>query len=156
MNTMPQSTANTVTVSALGTPFAGFWIRVVAAIIDGIILLVPNVLIGMVLGGEVDPQTGQAAGGGLAGLISLLVYFAYYTALQGGKWQATIGKRVLGIHVMRTDGSPITYARAFGRYMASILSGLLLMIGYIMAGLTREKTALHDLIADTRVVYGKR
>ncbi|PZP86049.1 MAG: hypothetical protein DI582_03890 [Azospirillum brasilense] len=156
MSTVPPPAAGMPAISALGTPFAGFWIRFVAAIIDGLILFIPNFVVGILLA-PAAPAAGQAATSNpLASLVSLGIYIAYYTALQGGKWQATVGKRVVGIHVMRTDGSRISHLRALGRYFASFLSAITLLIGYIMAGFTREKTTLHDLICDTRVVYGKR
>lgn len=141
MSTVPPPVA---TLSATGAPFAGFWIRVVAIIIDWFVLLLPNVMLVLMLGED----SGQFFG--------FILGLGYWTLMQGGKWQATLGKRLVGIHVMRTNGENITYLRAFGRYWAAVLSGLILFIGYIMAGLTREKTGLHDLICDTRVVYGKR
>lgn len=152
MSTVPPPAA--VVLSATGAPFAGFWIRVVAALIDGVILFIPNLVLSMIFGTH-DAQ-GVPHISPLGNLIIIAMYFGYFTTLQGGKWQATVGKRLLGIHVMRTDGSSISHLRAFGRYAASILSAIILLIGYIMAGVTREKTALHDLICDTRVVYGKR
>jgi uncharacterized RDD family membrane protein YckC len=54
--------------------------------------------------------------------------------------------------VVRPNGGPIDLPRAVGRYFAKILSGIILLIGYIMAGFDGEKRALHDMICDTRVV----
>ena len=158
-----QNFVSGVLLGPTGTPYAGFWIRLVAALIDLLILITANFLIG-ILFPPAAPVAGQAAASNpIATIISMIIPITYYTALQGGKWQATVGKRVVGIHIVRTsgglahqNGGRVTYLRALGRYFASILSALTLLIGYIMAGLTREKTALHDLIADTRVVYGKR
>ena len=56
---------------------------------------------------------------------------------------------------MRPNGGPIGLGRAFGRYFAKILSGLILMIGYIMAAFDSEKRALHDMICDTRVIRAR-
>ena len=70
-----------------------------------------------------------------------------------GKYGATLGKMACGIRVVRPDGSPVTYLRAFGRYWAKFLSGIMLLIGYIIAAFDAEKRALHDHICDTRVVY---
>ena len=58
----------------------------------------------------------------------------------------------VGIKVIRSDGAPITYGRAAGRFFAEYLSLLTIYIGYIMAGFDEEKRALHDHICDTRVV----
>lgn len=137
-----------------GTPYAGFWIRVGAALIDAIILLIPNFIISNVF--STMMPNGAVATHPFASLLIIILYIGYYTWFQGGRWQATPGKRIVGIHVCRPDGHGITHLRAFGRYFAYILSGMLFMIGYIMTAFTREKTALHDLICDTRVVYGKR
>jgi uncharacterized RDD family membrane protein YckC len=65
---------------------------------------------------------------------------------------ATPGKMALGLKIVRPDGGPISAGRAVGRYFAEILSALTLMIGYMMAGWDSEKRALHDRIADTRVI----
>ncbi len=59
---------------------------------------------------------------------------------------------MFGLKVIRSDGSPISYWRAFGRYLGTQLSSLTLMIGYIIAAFDDEKRALHDHICDTRVV----
>jgi uncharacterized RDD family membrane protein YckC len=58
----------------------------------------------------------------------------------------------LGLKVVRPDGGPITAGRAAGRYFAKMISGMILMIGYIIAGFDSQKRALHDMICDTRVI----
>jgi uncharacterized RDD family membrane protein YckC len=58
-----------------------------------------------------------------------------------------------GLRVVRPDGESLTFMRAFGRHFAEMLSGLILMIGYLMAAFDSEKRALHDRISDTRVVH---
>jgi uncharacterized RDD family membrane protein YckC len=57
-----------------------------------------------------------------------------------------------GLKVVTPEGSPIGFGRAFGRAMAEILSGLICNIGYIIAGFDSQKRALHDHIANTRVI----
>jgi uncharacterized RDD family membrane protein YckC len=81
-----------------------------------------------------------------------LVFGAAYVTFFLGKYGATPGKMALGLKVVRSDGSELTYARAFGRYLAEYLSAFTLMIGYIIAAFDREKRALHDHICDTRVI----
>lgn len=133
-----------VLLSATGAPFAGFWIRVVALLIDNFaVTVVYALLIGIF-------------GNGVGDLLGLIVGISYHVYFLGGKWQATPGKRLLGIHVIRTDGAALTYQRALGRYFSYILSWAIMFIGFIMVAFTQEKTGLHDLICDTRVVYGKR
>jgi uncharacterized RDD family membrane protein YckC len=67
-------------------------------------------------------------------------------------YSATPGKMALGLKVIRPDGSPLTGGRIVGRYFAEMLSGMILAIGYIMAGFDDERRALHDRICDTRVI----
>jgi uncharacterized RDD family membrane protein YckC len=57
-----------------------------------------------------------------------------------------------GIKIVTPDGNRVSYMRAFGRYFAEILSGMILLIGYIMAAFDYEKRALHDRICSTRVI----
>jgi uncharacterized RDD family membrane protein YckC len=59
---------------------------------------------------------------------------------------------VLGLKVVTANGGLISVGRAFGRYFAQILSGLILGIGYIMAAFDEQKRALHDHICGTRVI----
>ena len=58
----------------------------------------------------------------------------------------------VGIKLVRGDGERVSFWRAFGRLFATILSSLILMIGYLMAGFTERKQALHDMVCDTLVV----
>lgn len=138
--------------------YAGFWIRAAAALLDGIFLFVIGFLLGIimfVLGFATVPAEGQPKTIDASDLVGLVIGIAYYTYFHSSKWQATPGKRIIGIHIMHRDGMHVTGLRAFARYWASALSAITLLIGYFMAGWTREKTALHDLICSTRVVYGK-
>ncbi len=57
-----------------------------------------------------------------------------------------------GLRVVAADGRSISYLRALGRYLAEFLSGMLLMLGYIMAAFDGEKRTLHDRVCATRVV----
>jgi uncharacterized RDD family membrane protein YckC len=58
----------------------------------------------------------------------------------------------LDLKVVRPDGGPISLGRAVGRYFAKIVSGIILAIGYIIAGFDDQKRALHDMMCDTRVI----
>jgi uncharacterized RDD family membrane protein YckC len=71
------------------------------------------------------------------------------------KMAATPGKMAVGLKVIRPDGSPVSVGRAAGRYFAKILSTIILLIGYIMAGFDSQKRALHDMICDTRVIKSR-
>ncbi len=135
--------------------YAGFWIRVGARFVDGIILYVVNTLVGVVAG------AGIAAGGSRSALhvgLQIILMFigigigAAYTIWFTGKYGATPGKMACKIKVVRADGSPLTYGRACGRYFADMVNGLTLGIGYIMVAFDEEKRGLHDRICDTRVI----
>ncbi|MDA0782655.1 MAG: RDD family protein [Rickettsiales bacterium] len=138
--------------------YAGFWIRFLAVIIDGLILGVAMYAVQAVTGIQLivtdySMEAGQASAN--TSWLGTVIQILYMTVTTGSSLQATLGKKILGLRVMRADGSKITYLRAFGRFWATVLSALTLCIGYIMAGFTNQKKALHDMVADTRVVYAK-
>jgi uncharacterized RDD family membrane protein YckC len=142
--------------------YAGFWRRAGAVFIDGIIIYVANLPIGFVFGimtPMMQDGNGKPSGAFWAAFgvmyICQLVIPAVYMILMHGKYGATLGKKALGIKVVMSDGSPISYGRATGRYFAYLLSGLILYVGYIMAGFDDEKRALHDHLCNTRVIYNK-
>ncbi len=133
--------------------YAGFWIRVGAKIIDGIILGVVGQLVQFVVGMAVTGASQDAALGlalGQMGL-SFLISGAYSVGFLG-RFGATPGKMACGLRVVRSDGKPISYARATGRFFAEILSSIIFGIGYLMVAFDDEKRALHDRICDTRVL----
>jgi uncharacterized RDD family membrane protein YckC len=72
--------------------------------------------------------------------------------MESSSWQATLGKKAVGIVVTDLDGNRISFARAFGRYFAKLISLITLCIGYMMAGFTEKKQCLHDMICGTLVV----
>lgn len=155
-------------VYASNVAYAGFWLRLVAHLIDGVIvsfgmgvLLVPLFFLmgGAAMlaslprhGGEPNP----AVVGGflmliftLAG-ISVIGQWLYFAYLESGEKQATWGKQALNIYVTDLAGNQVSFGRASGRFFAKMISGLIPFgIGYIMAGFTERKQALHDMIAST-------
>jgi len=114
--------------------YAGFWIRVVAAFIDAVLIGVVCGLLGIE--------------NGTAGL--LLLYQAILIATWNGQ---TIGKRAVGIKVISHDGRQVTLGQSFGRALSKILSTLIFMIGYLMVAFDPQKRGLHDRIAGTLHVY---
>lgn len=142
--------------------YAGFWIRFVAALIDGIILGVVNMVLSFALiGGGMGMS--MAAGDGDIGSFGMMfaVYYiivigiqvAYYALMESSARQATLGKMAVGIKVGNEQGGRISAMNAVGRYFAKIISTLILLIGYIMAAFDVRKQALHDKIASTVVFY---
>jgi len=85
-------------------------------------------------------------------IISTILQWLYFSLMESSAWQATLGKKALGLTVTDLEGRRISFGRATGRYFAKIISSLILFIGYIMAGFTEKKQALHDLIAGTLVL----
>jgi uncharacterized RDD family membrane protein YckC len=85
--------------------------------------------------------------------VGVLLQWLYYAYLESGEKQATWGKQALGLYVTDCAANRISFGRASGRFFAKIISGLIpLGIGYIMAGFTERKQALHDMIAGCLVL----
>ncbi|MDR1123582.1 MAG: RDD family protein [Elusimicrobiota bacterium] len=129
--------------------YAGFWKRFIALIIDAVIISfcsVPFVFI-------FRPSRTPEGGFGLA--FNIFVFFAnlmYYALLESSPWQATIGKKIIGIKVVDLEYKRIDFFTAAIREFSKILSGFILCLGYIMAAFTSQKRALHDFIGGTLVV----
>jgi uncharacterized RDD family membrane protein YckC len=85
-------------------------------------------------------------------LVGWLAGAIYEIGLQCSEFQATIGKLAVGIKVTDRDGRRLTLLRSVGRYFAEVLSALSLAVGYVMAGFTPRRQALHDVLAGTLVV----
>lgn len=141
--------------------YAGFWLRAIAYLIDTLLLTI--VLGTFVLGplmeraglSSKDPWIFFTNGSRQVLAINLLMVMAqwiYWALLESSPWQATPGKRILGLYVTNLEGKRITFARASGRYFAKIISTLTIFVGYLMAGFTPKKQALHDMIAECLVL----
>lgn len=140
--------------------YAGFWWRVLAYMIDGVILSVIffplSIAVGLSLGaGGADPDSPAVSGVslGLNGF-QILVTWLYQAFCESSSWQGTIGKKILGLRVTDMNGNQISFARATGRYFAMILSGMICFIGFIMVAFTEKKQGLHDMLASTLVLKG--
>lgn len=136
-------------------PYGGFWLRLVAYLIDGVILNIAGWALGMVFGLAISlGGIGEdAAMGGVFALsgFSLVTGWLYSAVLESSQWQATVGKKALSLVVTDEEGQRIGFGRATARYFAKILSMLILFFGFIMIGWTRRKQGLHDMIAGTLV-----
>lgn len=154
-----------------GPFYAGFWLRFVALLIDTfcqgcilIILIIPVVILsgaGALLsrvgsGDDISDDVATLVGLGFVGafvLVTLLIGWLYYALSESSSWQGTIGKKLLGLYVTDISGQPVSFGRASGRYFARIVTRLIpLCIGYIMAGFTEKKQAVHDMIASCLVL----
>jgi len=150
--------------------YAGFWLRLWAYIIDGLVLGVVFLVIfgllavatglgsaiGNVHPGERPEELAALLGVTLivAGLgIAVIGGWLYYALMESSSWQATLGKKALGLEVTDMAGCRISFGRASGRYFGKLVTNLIpLAIGYILAGFTEKKQALHDMIASCLVV----
>jgi uncharacterized RDD family membrane protein YckC len=136
---------------------AGFWIRGAALVVDfAIFFLVERSFryAAYRLWGEDvrDPDGGGAilVVRMLANVFTLL-FAALYTSVLHAMGGQTIGKMLVGIRVADADGAPLPLGAALLRYCAYFVSAAPLMMGFTMAGLRRDKRALHDLVAGSRV-----
>ena len=150
--------------------YAGFWWRFLACIIDEIILsFVSWIFILPILGifgislyslkeAGFDPDDAYMYMGPMIGALTSIAFLStaikwlYFAIMESSKIQGTLGKMLLKIKVTDYDGNRISFARATGRYFGKIISGMILMIGYIMAGFTDRKQALHDIMAGCYVI----
>ena len=143
----------------VGVGYGGCWIRVVAAIIDAIILRVVVSPVSMVFGGlglagmmSGLPHRGLGLlGGGVTFILLLFGSWLYEAFMESSSYQATLGKMIFGMKVTDLYGNRISFGRATGRHFAKWLSAMILGIGYIMVGFTERKQGLHDLLAGTLV-----
>jgi uncharacterized RDD family membrane protein YckC len=150
--------------------YAGFWMRLLAAIIDGVLLAIVNIiilvpflgLVGLTAAAHAADADLDSGGGGLmiallsTYLISMLAVavagWLYFALMESSAKGATLGKIALGLRVVDLNGNRIGFGRATGRYFGKLISGAILFLGYLMAAFTQQKQALHDIIAGCLVV----
>lgn len=150
--------------SAAQTPvaYAGFWLRFVAYIIDAIILGIVGVgaffplfranIHAFTSQNPWEVYTSPSRPLFAIRLLALMLSWIYYASMESSSWQATLGKKILGLKVTDLAGNRISFARASGRFFGKILSGMILGIGFLMAGFTQRKQALHDILAGCLVL----
>ena len=136
--------------------YAGFWRRSAALGIDAILLgIVQAVVMIIFMGGFVVADGGEEAAGAAVLIVNLAMFvvgWLYFAVMESSKPQATLGKMLIGIVVTDSNGQPIGFGRATGRYFGKLISGIILGIGYLMAAFTKRKQALHDIMAGCLVV----
>ena len=157
--TGPQFVANAIP-AYIGPPYAGFWKRAVAYLLDWIVLYILFFIAAFALGPtlgsvwEADSYSRYDFGQPKPWLIlsQLLIPWLYYALMESSAKQATLGKMALGIRVVDLAGRRVSFLRATGRFFGQFVSSLFFGIGYLMAGFTRRKQALHDIMAGCLVV----
>ena len=134
-------------------PYAGFWTRLCACLIDGVIVSMAQLPIQFALGvGGFQTHRAAPIAQLFNNVSSIVIYWLYEALQESSKYQATLGKRVMNIVVTDAVGQRLNFARATGRHFAKFLSAMICMVGYMIAGWTEKKQALHDMVAQTLVV----
>lgn len=163
-------------VSVSGAPasfrYGGFWVRFAAYLIDGLIVGIPIGLIAAMLipllvdfhsllhrNPSMDPVDAAALFGHMLLIVAIIAVpffignWLYFAVMESSKRQATFGKSLMSLYVTDAEAKRLSFGHASGRYFAKIVTGLIPFgIGYIMAGFTAKKQALHDFIAGTLVL----
>jgi uncharacterized RDD family membrane protein YckC len=130
-----------------GTQYGGFWVRLIALLADSAIVFLLSALI--------IAGAAMAVGPEVLVPIVLVVTLAgalYWPLMHASRRRATFGKSIVGLRVTRFDGRRISLLRSLWREIAKFFSSAVLLLGYIMAGFTPRKQALHDLMSATYVV----
>lgn len=155
-----------------GVLYAGFWLRVVAAIIDNLILGVPMTFLFLLLFAGTFPMLMRGAQGNpmgtmmvflprfaTLGVIWLIGRWLYWSLMEASEWQATLGKKALGLYVTDLEGKRTTFGRTSARFWAGrgisivpYLGGLYYLIDCIVVAFTEQKQAIHDSIANCLVL----
>jgi len=157
--------------SPVTSHYGGFWIRLGARMIDGLIFIIPMGLLFLAVllprmrserGSATNPFEGMFAP--FAFLAFFLIAFvagACYEILMLKYRSGTLGKMACGLKVVRSDGRELSWGVCFGRFFMwnvvtsgiPYLNYILMLISGIMAGVDDEKRAIHDRVCDTRVIY---
>lgn len=174
--TPPSYPAYPAVAPARTVAYAGFWLRFVAYILDAIILGIPafflfipffaasGILNSLNSSSPFSPDTFARLMGMRMilrfALMILVAEWLYYALLESSPWQATVGKKILGLYVTDLAGARISFGRATGRYFSMILFRIIPLLGVfllwpidcICAGFTERKQALHDMMASCLVI----
>lgn len=132
--------------------YGGFWVRLVALTLDNAIVFF--ILLAAMLGMAVVVTAVGMEGlmGWIANLAVVFLPFLYWPLLESSGWQATVGKRIMGLQVTDADGGRLSFMHALMRTLAKFVSSIPLGLGFVVAAFTARKQALHDLIVKTLVV----
>ncbi|WP_404451566.1 RDD family protein [Virgibacillus necropolis] len=136
---------------------AGFWIRFLANLVDGLIIFVLTFIVATIFndqayfnGYNMNTYDNNAPSESIVNITYAIIFVVFFTA---SKYKGSPGKLACRIQVLNEDKTQISLLKSIGRYLSYFISALLLFIGFMMAGWNEEKKALHDMICNTRVVY---
>lgn len=139
--------------------YAGFWIRLLASLLDGLIIMAAGVVImgitGVPMKNIFDFLNLELEGFEWQQFLYVLLSIAYAVVLPATSLQGTLGKSLLGLKIIDKEGERISIMRSIGRVLSQIVSAIILYIGYIMIAFHPQKRGLHDIMAGTFVVKKK-
>lgn len=162
LEAQPSYAKATSTAPTPAVHYAGFWIRVVASLLDLCVVFVGFLPVRMLLGSTVTllgvswhmPTARIFFMGRMIRIgFAVLLAWLYRAGMESSRFQGTLGKLATQIRVTDLDGNRISFERATGRYFAKSLSIIALGVGYIMVGFTSRKQGLHDRLAGTLVQH---
>ena len=157
-----------VVVQGGNVEYAGFGIRLLAWLIDFLVLLFLSFIIALISGFFIaflliyvsivsaDSSIVRFLSDFIGGFIGFSVNLLYFTLFWSSKFQGTPGKILLGLKIVDANGNKISYSTALIRYISTIISSLLLGIGYLLIIFDGKKQALHDKLASTYVIKVKK
>ena len=136
--------------------------RFLAYLIDGLVMTPAALVFFLIMAGMAGgmSQIDRPEAAGPVVVLAFLFFYGlffvglwlYFALMESSSWQATLGKKALNLQVTDLEGRRISFGRATGRFFGKIISGAILYIGYIMAGFTERKQALHDMLAGCLVL----
>jgi pSer/pThr/pTyr-binding forkhead associated (FHA) protein/uncharacterized RDD family membrane protein YckC len=136
--------------------YGGFWIRLVAYIIDAIILGIPMAIINTIAMAIILRNVRSMGMYTAASIFLMLIFTALsvaYILIGWSKYGTTLGKRIFGLYVVDDEtGRAPTMKKAFLRLVGYIVDGFTFYIGFLMIAFTADKRGLHDMIAKTHVI----
>ena len=151
--------------------YGGFWLRFLAYLLDGAVIMIGVCVVAAPLVfltglgaflSQIHPEEDWNESGVwvliavffLFVTASLVITWLYHALMESSGWQATVGKKALGLVVTDMEGRRVTFWHATGRHFAKIVTNMVpLLIGYILAGFTEKKQALHDMIAGCLILH---
>ena len=138
--------------------YAGFWKRVAAALIDSLVMLIPSMILGGIIGFVMainDPYVTDYELEIVVNIVSIVTWWLYNSVFESSNFMGTPGKMALGIVVTDYQNQKISFAQASGRHFGKIISGIIIGIGFLMAAFTEKKQGLHDIMSGTLIVNKK-